>query len=53
MKKERCLYLRDVFARNAEQQNFRLFCPDETNWQIVTSMGNETRSMSSPGKCAR
>jgi xylulose-5-phosphate/fructose-6-phosphate phosphoketolase len=25
------LYLRDVFARNAEQQNFRLFCPDETN----------------------
>ncbi len=25
------IYLRDVFARNAEQQNFRLFCPDETN----------------------
>jgi xylulose-5-phosphate/fructose-6-phosphate phosphoketolase len=25
------LYLRDIFARNAKQQNFRLFCPDETN----------------------
>ncbi|HEX7737334.1 MAG TPA: phosphoketolase family protein [Ktedonobacteraceae bacterium] len=25
------LYLRDVFARNADQHNFRLFCPDETN----------------------
>ncbi len=25
------LYLRDVFTRNATQQNFRLFCPDETN----------------------
>lgn len=24
-------YLRDVFARNAQQRNFRLFCPDETN----------------------
>lgn len=23
--------LRDVFTRNAEQANFRLFCPDETN----------------------
>jgi len=23
--------MRDMFARNAEQQNFRLFCPDETN----------------------
>jgi xylulose-5-phosphate/fructose-6-phosphate phosphoketolase len=23
--------LRDVFVRNAEQRNFRLFCPDETN----------------------
>ena len=23
--------MRDIFARNAEQQNFRLFCPDETN----------------------
>jgi len=23
--------LRDVFRRNATQQNFRLFCPDETN----------------------
>lgn len=23
-------YLRDVFKLNAEQQNFRLFCPDET-----------------------
>lgn len=23
--------LRDIFTRNAEQQNFRLFCPDETN----------------------
>jgi xylulose-5-phosphate/fructose-6-phosphate phosphoketolase len=23
--------LRDTFVRNAEQQNFRLFCPDETN----------------------
>jgi xylulose-5-phosphate/fructose-6-phosphate phosphoketolase len=23
--------LRDVFRRNAEQANFRLFCPDETN----------------------
>ncbi len=24
-------WLRDVFTRNAEQANFRLFCPDETN----------------------
>ncbi len=24
-------WLRDVFARNATQRNFRLFCPDETN----------------------
>jgi xylulose-5-phosphate/fructose-6-phosphate phosphoketolase len=24
-------YLRDVFARNAEAGNFRLFCPDETS----------------------
>jgi xylulose-5-phosphate/fructose-6-phosphate phosphoketolase len=23
--------LRDVYARNAEERNFRLFCPDETN----------------------
>jgi xylulose-5-phosphate/fructose-6-phosphate phosphoketolase len=23
--------LRDIFRRNAEQRNFRLFCPDETN----------------------
>ena len=23
--------LRDIFTRNAKQQNFRLFCPDETN----------------------
>jgi xylulose-5-phosphate/fructose-6-phosphate phosphoketolase len=23
--------LRDIFTRNAQQQNFRLFCPDETN----------------------
>ncbi len=23
--------LRDVFTKNAEQRNFRLFCPDETN----------------------
>ena len=23
--------LRDIFSRNAEQGNFRLFCPDETN----------------------
>jgi xylulose-5-phosphate/fructose-6-phosphate phosphoketolase len=25
------LYLRDIYVRNAKQQNFRLFCPDETN----------------------
>jgi len=25
------VYLRDVFTRNAAEQNFRLFCPDETN----------------------
>ncbi len=25
------LMLRDIFTRNAEQRNFRLFCPDETN----------------------
>ncbi len=25
------VFLRDVFVRNREQQNFRLFCPDETN----------------------
>src|SRR6266852_4558467 len=23
--------IRDIFTRNAKQQNFRLFCPDETN----------------------
>ncbi|MBV9712692.1 MAG: phosphoketolase family protein, partial [Ktedonobacteraceae bacterium] len=23
--------MRDIFTRNAEQQNFRVFCPDETN----------------------
>ncbi|MBA2395112.1 MAG: phosphoketolase family protein [Ktedonobacteraceae bacterium] len=23
--------MRDIFTRNAEQQNFRIFCPDETN----------------------
>jgi xylulose-5-phosphate/fructose-6-phosphate phosphoketolase len=23
--------MRDIFQRNAQQQNFRLFCPDETN----------------------
>ena len=23
--------LRDIFTSNAKQQNFRLFCPDETN----------------------
>ncbi|MEO6890301.1 MAG: phosphoketolase family protein [Ktedonobacteraceae bacterium] len=23
--------MRDMFTRNAEQQNFRIFCPDETN----------------------
>jgi xylulose-5-phosphate/fructose-6-phosphate phosphoketolase len=25
------MLLRDIFRRNARQQNFRLFCPDETN----------------------
>ena len=25
------IYLRDIYGRNALQQNFRLFCPDETN----------------------
>ena len=25
------ILLRDVFTRNAKQQNFRFFCPDETN----------------------
>ncbi|HEY7419416.1 MAG TPA: phosphoketolase family protein [Ktedonobacteraceae bacterium] len=24
-------FLRDIFTRNASQQNFRFFCPDETN----------------------
>jgi xylulose-5-phosphate/fructose-6-phosphate phosphoketolase len=24
-------FMRDIFVRNTEQQNFRLFCPDETN----------------------
>ncbi|GLV53741.1 putative phosphoketolase [Dictyobacter sp. S3.2.2.5] len=24
-------FMRDIFTRNAEQKNFRLFCPDETN----------------------
>ncbi|MET0385185.1 MAG: phosphoketolase family protein [Polyangiales bacterium] len=24
-------FLRDIFVQNREQQNFRLFCPDETN----------------------
>jgi xylulose-5-phosphate/fructose-6-phosphate phosphoketolase len=30
------LLLRDVFVRNREQQNFRLFCPDETNSNRLT-----------------
>lgn len=25
------MYLRDIFARNARQRNFRLFCPDEVS----------------------
>jgi xylulose-5-phosphate/fructose-6-phosphate phosphoketolase len=28
--------LRDVFVRNREQRNFRLFCPDETNSNRLT-----------------
>jgi len=41
--------MRDIFTRNAKQQNFRLFCPDETNSNRLgnvfevenrTSMGN-------------
>lgn len=30
--------LRDVFAANAEAQNFRLFCPDETKSNRLTSV---------------
>src|SRR4029077_8479975 len=30
--------LRDVFVRNAESNNFRLFCPDETNSNRLSSV---------------
>ncbi|HEU0003463.1 MAG TPA: phosphoketolase family protein [Ktedonobacteraceae bacterium] len=32
------MMLRDIFTRNAEQQNFRLFCPDETNSNRLTNV---------------
>lgn len=36
------VYLRDVFARNAEQRNFRLFCPDETTSNRLQAVFEET-----------
>src|SRR3984893_15493896 len=32
------MMLRDIFTRNAEQRNFRLFCPDETNSNRLTNV---------------
>jgi xylulose-5-phosphate/fructose-6-phosphate phosphoketolase len=32
------VFLRDVFSRNAESGNFRLFCPDETNSNRLSSV---------------
>jgi len=32
------MMLRDIFTENAEQQNFRLFCPDETNSNRLTNV---------------
>ncbi len=41
--------MRDIFTRNAKQQNFRLFCPDETN---SNRLGNvfEVENRCSTGK---
>ncbi len=41
--------MRDIFTRNARQQNFRLFCPDETN---SNRLGNvfEVENRTSMGK---
>ncbi len=41
--------MRDIFTRNAKQQNFRLFCPDETN---SNRLGNvfEVENRTSTGK---
>ena len=41
--------MRDIFTRNAKQQNFRLFCPDETN---SNRLGNvfEVENRTSMGK---
>ncbi len=36
------VYLRDVFARNAKQRNFRLFCPDETTSNRLRAIFEET-----------
>ncbi|GGH66509.1 xylulose-5-phosphate/fructose-6-phosphate phosphoketolase [Filimonas zeae] len=39
-------YLRDVFAANEQQQNFRLFCPDETNSNKLTAVFEATNRCS-------
>ena len=43
------LMLRDIFRRNAEQRNFRLFCPDETNSNRLTNVFEvENRTFEEP-----
>lgn len=39
-------YLRDVFAANEQQQNFRLFCPDETNSNKLNAVFEATNRCS-------
>ena len=43
------MMLRDIFRRNAEQRNFRLFCPDETNSNRLTNVFEvENRTFEEP-----
>ncbi len=43
------MMLRDIFTRNAEQRNFRLFCPDETNSNRLTNVFEvENRTFEEP-----
>ena len=43
------MMLRDIFSRNAEQRNFRLFCPDETNSNRLTNVFEvENRTFEEP-----
>jgi xylulose-5-phosphate/fructose-6-phosphate phosphoketolase len=43
------MMLRDIFTRNAAQRDFRLFCPDETNSNRLTSVFEvENRTFEEP-----